>query len=280
MHGSAQLAIAYLRRNPRRAAQELDRLESAEASEFLAAIPPPVAAPALALMLPTAAVACLLAMDTLVAAKLLDRLSGHAAAALLRAVAEAPRKALLAQMSPLQGPAVAMLINYPETVVGAWLTTGATTLSSEMSVAEARKALRSSGGRLLPRLFVVDAGTQLRGAVELSELLRCSHNGELLEIAELSPAHLLTRLPLAVVAGHSNWHQHSELPVLNRQGNFVGVLEYRVLMQQLQRTEGAIVGEGASGEVLAELVGDAVAGTWQSWKTLIGADVEAGNGQR
>ncbi len=259
------LTNAFLARHPSDAARVLESLPAEEAAVLFERVPARLGAPVLGSMLPHAAARCLVRIDVSRAAMLLATISVPTAAALLRNVPEAQRTPLLDALPTAIALGCRALLGYPEDSVGACVVTEVIALSPDSRALDALLALRAA--RVMPTgpVYVVDGGRRPLGQVELPVLLRAGATERLDLLMGPTPVSLPAVTPLAGAAVHPVWRDADAVPVVERGGGLVGVLQRRALQraQRMRETGGRPAPES--------LVAMLAVGYWQAVAGLVEA---------
>lgn len=249
----AELTLSFLRRHPEAAAEALETLETDTAAAFLGEVPPSLAAPVMAAMLPFHAARCLALTDEDFATGLLAAMPATAAAAVLRRLPAAPADRLLERLPARPAFGLRLLLRYPVTTVGAWMEPDAALLPTGVTVGDAWDRLRREAAALDRFLYVVDREQRLVGRLASAELLRADNDMPVDRLATAAPATLAARSDLTTVIGQAAWRECDPLPVLSRDRRVLGVARYAVLRQGAEAAHDGRTGS-AFGDTLMELM--------------------------
>lgn len=253
MADPAELTLSFLRRHPESAAEVLETLDTETAAAFLREVPPRLAAPVLAAMLPFYAGRCLELAGEDFAAGLLPAMPATAAAAVLRRLSPALTEKLLERVPARTAFRLRLPLRYPATAVGAWMEPGVPALPAGITVCDAWERLREEAETLDRFLYVVDREQRLQGRVAGVELLRADNDMRIDRLTVTVSDTLSARDDLATVLERAAWRDCDPLPVLSRDRQFLGVAHYAVL-RHAEAT--AFAGRHASpfGDTLMELM--------------------------
>lgn len=247
-----ELTFSFLRRHPESAAEVLETLDAETAAAFLRDVPPRLAAPVVAAMLPFYAGRCLDLAGEDFAVALLPAMPTAAAAAVLRRLPVALTDTLLERLPARPAFRLRLLLRYPATAVGAWMEPGVAVLPVGATVCDAWDRLRREAEALDRFLYVVDREQRLVGRVAAAELLRADSDMLIDRLTAPVAASLAARADLAAVIEDPVWAENGPLPVLSRDGRLLGVAHHAVL----HRAAAAPAGHPGSpfGDTLMELM--------------------------
>ena len=261
MSAADKIAASFLRAHPAVAARILETIDSAQAADVLERAPSAEAAAVLYRMLPEQSARCAEQLSVETIARLLEELPGLASAGLLRHLRPEVRDRVLANVSAARAAILRMLLQYPESAIGAWMNPVVLTFSPDYTLEQARAQLERAEHEH-PRIYVLGRDRKLCGAVRRIAL-RLGAQDEPVE-SVLEPVEpLWARESIAAAQTHELWEHEIEAPVVNRQNEFVDSIgyadlrrAYRRLFERLRQGGSADVGE------LAELVSNGVRSTW------------------
>lgn len=231
----------YLMLHPASAAGTLARLERKDAAAAFSAMPRQVAGQVLEGMAPASAARCLAVLPPGVAGEILARTALPAAVATLRVMDDQQVRQLLTQLPRPSAARMRLQLRFSEWVVGAFVDENVLTLSPDHRVGDALRLFRSSGQRTGQTITVIDRDRRLEGVVDLCELLGNSDRRPIRHFMQPAPHILSARAALQSVVHHSAWLTHDSLPVINRNGVFLGVLPRSRIMQEKAPLIGKVV---------------------------------------
>ncbi|MGI0116490.1 magnesium transporter MgtE N-terminal domain-containing protein [Zooshikella sp. RANM57] len=267
MQSKHQLALTYLERAPAAAAKILESLPETAVAELLSLAPVTTAAPVFEQLSTAKGIACLACLDQLAATHLLIQLSSINAATLLKGIPQTKRKAILHQMPTLKAQAIQILLAYPSNVVGAWIDPQVLTLRNTHTFAEALQQLKFFQGAIPHRLFILDRRRYLVGVISATDIMGHPENKLLNDYMNAKPAALQSRLQLTQAQQHPDWSHSIVMPVVNRNNEFIGVLNYSTLnkaVEQLKSMPDKAIKTTQVDSSLGLLISDSVIGVWQA----------------
>ena len=224
MNGHERLVAEYLRLHAAAAARLLEAMPVEQTNAVLGSVDAPTAAPVFAQMLPTYAAQCLELQPPSGGALLLERLGTQEAAAILRHLGRDTRGAVLDSLGPQWVMAFKLLLSYPANTVGAWVEPRVLTLPDDCNAGEARDRIAGSAQPVQVRIYVLDRSRRIRGAIRGLSLLQVPSRRSLTAVLEPAEA-LWAREPLATAQDHQVWERNTEAPVINRDEEFIGVMQ-------------------------------------------------------
>jgi predicted transcriptional regulator len=121
-----------------------------------------------------------------------------------------------------------------------------------------------------PKIFVLDRARQVKGAVSGQHLLRARGGDPVAKLLEPSEA-LWARETLAAAHERDIWEKESEVPVVNRMKEFVGVVSYADLRRGCRQLLAPASGDAPNADIgeLAELFLAGLEGAWQSLGEIV-----------
>ena len=231
----AALSRRYLLDYPREAARQIEKMGPAEAAQLLERQPTHALVRVWQAMTAEAAAATLQALPPAQVRELLTETEPAAAAAVLTQFDEGTRSRLLGQLDKQVAEELRELVEYPDHVAGRMMDPRVTPLRSDITVGEALARLKGIKSRGLRELFVVDDRMKLVGRVEIQDLAVTEDATPLVEVVR----------PLLAVANDLDPREEfverlqnkpiTELPVVNIDSRFVGVIRQAVLLTALEQ---------------------------------------------
>jgi len=229
------LTKGYLTLHPAAAARTLTRLDVRDLKAIFQAMPRPLAASVLEHMTPGSIARCLGHLQTRAAAEILVRIPSLTAVAALRLMNADQVKALFSAMPRPAAARLRLRLRYPETLIGSFVDAEALTLTVDQRVSDALRLVRRTGQRAGHTLCVLDDQRHLAGVVDLCDLLGERDRSRIQRVLRPAPVVLNARAALQTVTNHPAWLTHDNLPVVNREGLFQGVLARSKVMTEEQQ---------------------------------------------
>jgi Mg/Co/Ni transporter MgtE len=177
-------------------------------------------------MLPYHAAKCLTHLPHEAAVGYLSALEARFAATILRHTRDETRRQLLGRMTPQAAARVGILLRYSHSVVGAWLNPTILVLPGDLKIADARTRLKADSYADYHRIYVVDSEHRPAGFVQMHHLLHADDSDQLHEYVEALPTALPANMSLDQALEIDSWRNTDYLPVVDREGQLIGILRY------------------------------------------------------
>jgi magnesium transporter len=229
----------FLADYPREAARELERLAPADAAALLSPLPASIALPVWQALMPDAAAGLVNAVPNEVSARWLAEAQPSFSASVLAQLGAEQREASLARLDRAVADELRALVAYPDGTAGRMMDPNVAALRSDTRVEDALRRLKSIRRRGLRELFVVDDEGRLSGRVEIQDLAVADPASPLREITRPPVAVLRELDPREDLVAILEQHPISEVPVVNLDGRFVGVIQHSVLMSAVEQETSA-----------------------------------------
>ena len=253
------LSIAFAESHPEDAARVLETLAPGDTAGFVAALPPPLAAPILRHVGPPYCARVFGLFEDAQVACLVHAMGPQAAARVVQQLAPSRQQQVLGHIPVATSIAIRLLVGYPRGTCGAAMDPWPPVFAPDRTVAEALEEIRTFQGEPGDCLFVANGERRLRGVVPIGHLVRAGAR-EPLSSAMLAPAHVISALASAgTVAGHPGWDLFHILPVVEREDRLVGALTRRALLAALS---------GPAAQTHASAVSGAFGAYWQALSAL------------
>jgi magnesium transporter len=229
------LSRRYLLDYPREAARELEKLPPDQAADLLAPLPPNVVLPVWQALLPDAAAATLAAAPAADAMRWVGEAEPAIAASALARLEVSRRNAILDALDPQIAKELREMLAYPEDAAGRLMDPDITPLRAGYSVAEALARLKGLRRRGLRELFVIDDDGRLTGRVEMQDLAITDADLPLRDITRSLIAAVQELAPREEIVTILQQQPITELPVVNSDGHFIGVIRQSALVSAIER---------------------------------------------
>ena len=222
----------YLMLHPASAARTLSRIDKRDAASAFSAMPRQLAGQVLEAMAPASAARCLAVMQPGLAGDILARAPRPTAVAALRLMDREQAQELLTHLPRPKAARLKLQLRFSEWVIGALVDDDVLTLSPDHLVGDALRLYRSNGQRTGQIVTVIDSERRLAGVVDLCDLLRNPDRRPFRQLMQPAVYVVSTRAALLSVVDHPAWLTHDNLPVINRNGIFQGVLRRSRVAQE------------------------------------------------
>ncbi len=250
MKSDEKLAAYFFSKHPAAAARLLEAMDIPMAAEVLRTVPAPISALVMKQMLSTSSALCAEQLSAKTVARLIEELPVLMGASLLRNFKADVRGNVLHHVNPTRTAALRVLMRYPSSAVGAWMNPSVLTFPSDYSVSQAAELLEK-GEFSQPRIYVVGRDRRPKGAVQGVDVLRGDKHGPIVALVEPTET-IWARESVVSAQRREIWDTHSEAPVVNRQGEFVGSVTFADLRRS-QRESQHDVSSDHTEESLGEL---------------------------
>lgn len=249
-----ELALAFLQSHPDAAAAILEHQAAEDVANLFQDIPHRIGARVLERMLPqyTARLCKLMPADH--CAAMLAMMNYSIVAAILRFSSTDHRKQLLNLLPEKIRIACLLILNYPEDTVGAWMICQAASVPDDISVEQALNTLLAQDDLvLIETIFVVDRDRVLLGELSYAALLRAPPETAITSLLALKIPVILARMKLESAITLEIWEHRDAVPIVNRQGHFVGVLRHVDLRRGIAQVANVIEAPSGSDPITSLL---------------------------
>lgn len=255
--------LSMLAAHPQYAARTLEAMAPAELSGFLASLPQTLAAALVRELSPALAAASLAQLSAENAAAVVQYLDTDVAAMILRRLTKEQRHDLVNQLPASNWVGLRMVLRYPEDTVGSVLDPNVLSVHEEMPVGNVLKNMRLFKNQLLHVVYITDRNHKLRGALDVRELFFAREQQLAGELTRRIHGVVTARTTLSNLYTDNAWHGQSELPVVDHNQRFLGVIHRSSLEKALEHLRLQNNGEAGFAETamaLSELLWSACAG--------------------
>jgi Mg/Co/Ni transporter MgtE len=260
------LAKEFILRRPQFAARALEDQPPEIAARFLQDLPADLLGELLGRLMHTYAGQFFEQLDAKSSATLLATVSPEIGAGILRHTRADQRGQILKTMPSKAAGACRTLLRYADGTVGACMDSRVFVLPDDITVESSIRRMRRAPERTSGQIFVVNRKGRLRGVLQVWDIVRARRDALTSALTEPQRETLPVRAPLVSAANHPAWSESNELPVVETNGAFVGVLRHIRLRRALgSNIPGAATGQ--IGEATMEIAVDA----WESAAALFDA---------
>jgi len=235
MLAKRNLARHFIEIDPRGAAKVIEGLDASSSSSFIAAEVDGASGTLLSSMLPYHAGKVVSQIAPDVAAACLGTLDARAIAAILRHVPEEVIELILRNLPRRIVARTKLVLNYSQAMVGAWAEPMVLAPPSNCTASEARTRLLNDEFGDFSRIHVVDDKQKPVGFVRLTRLLKASEDETMADLLERQPGMLGANTSLELASEEAAWTEVDFLPVVNRSGEYIGVLRHSTMRSALAR---------------------------------------------
>ncbi len=217
------------------AARRLESMPAGEIAELLSGYPARLSVRPWQQLAPDIACAVLLELDPNYARELLVEAAPSVSAAVLVQCESPERERLLATLEPAVARELRELLAYPEATAGRLMDPVIAPVRIESSVGETLTRLRQMRRRGLRELFVIDAEGRLTGRVEMQDLAIAEPDTPLASLVKPLLAAAKDLDPREEVVEILQQQPITELPVIDAEGRFVGVIRQAALVSAIEQ---------------------------------------------
>ncbi len=223
------LASHLLAAHPSQAAAVLEDLSDDAVLGVLAAAPAPVAAAVLARVAPLHAAAVLSQIEGELGRDVVLHLGLDLSADLARRMEPDHRAGFLGTLEPAVAEMLETLIQFPEGTAGSLMDSRVLCLPLDVTVGDAIEQIRNAPDSIRYNLYVVDRERRLVGVLNLRELLLADRKQTLKSVARSDVMSIQGHQDRNAILAHPAWREAHSLPVVDRQGLYLGAIRYRTL---------------------------------------------------
>lgn len=229
------LSLHFLQHHPQDAAKVLEHFEPEQLVDYLNQLPTLTISNILRYITPVKTTSCLIAMDVNSAAKILEQFSIERTSSLLRRMPADVRLKIIKAMPTLYANMIKLVIKYPEDTVGRYISPNVFIVLEDMHVRDVLSAIKGSADQVRSEIYVVNDKQRLEGVVFIRDLLTADQNTSVKKIMRITTVSISARSRLAHIQHHKEWKYNDMLPVVDRNGLFIGVLKRSVMLDVLSR---------------------------------------------
>lgn len=252
-----QLALVqkFILQHPSTVARQAEAAPSSEVAELMIEIGPRSAADLLDKMVPLAAALALSDVLPEYAADVVEHMDPRHIAPLLRRLETKKAAAILAELTAEKRPQVERLMSYERDQVASRMDPRAPAALSSMTAEQALRCVRQAADGALSYIYVLSDERKLVGVLSMRRLLLMDPSDLIADVMTVKPTVVFGDEPLKTLPSNPGWRLVHALPVVDRHGQFLGVIRYltfRALETELGRTKTGSSTHASAG-ALAEL---------------------------
>ncbi|HKE13734.1 MAG TPA: hypothetical protein VKB80_02630 [Kofleriaceae bacterium] len=262
MSAETILLEAFAEAHPAGFARVLEQASAPDAAAVVGALEARHSAAVIGEMVPVQAARCVEALAPALSAEVIAALDVDAGAALLRRAGDHARAAVLAALPPPRAQALNRLLAHEPGTAGALMDPLVLAVPRELTAAQALARVRADAASAMYYIYVLGPGGELVGVTTQRELMVAAPDEAVAAIMTASPLRIAAHAHAEAVADHPAWQVVHALPVVDRNGAFLGAIRYEVA-RRVERELGRgrpTADPSATAAALAELFGLSVAG--------------------
>lgn len=170
--------------------------------------------------------------------KIIESLPVITAASFLRRMDKTKKEEILENSESTVSRLLSQILYHDEDTAGAFMDPQVIVLSSDLNVKEAFERVKKSKQQFLNYLYVTDPEGKLLGVVKLEDLIASESKENITNVMNSEFPHLYSEVEVQKIADHPGWVDYNALPVLDRSGVFLGVLNHKAIRKlELDKTK-------------------------------------------
>ena len=224
------LNAEFLREHPDEVARFLDGRSAEETANLLENVPAASGARVLEQLNPRIAGEVVARLGHRTARSLLGIMPPGRAAPILASLDTGAREAQLGRLEPSVAKEIRELLLYPWDTAGALMDPRISAFSSELTVDEALRKMRSFKEKEIDSIYLSDAKGKFAGAVPLGEIATALPETRLRHLVRGDPITVAATASREEIVAYLNDRRIAALPVLDAEGHLIGVIRYTALV--------------------------------------------------
>lgn len=229
MQSDHRLTQAYIHAHPVEAARRIETLPAEQAAALLMPLATPEISAVTEHLLPAPGAALLEHLPRDVAAEVITTLSSSSTITILRHCDQELRVDLLNRLGNTVGASLRRALTYPNGTAGSLADPRVLTLPPDITVGEALARIAGDQRNTTYYLYVLERDNTLTGVVTMKQLVVGKSHQLVGTIMNRRVVTLSAGTSTEELLKHPHWRQFHTMPVLDREGIFLGVLRYRTL---------------------------------------------------
>lgn len=229
MHPEDLLTQTFVTLHPVEAARSLESMDPSTASTVLAPLEAQDISLVLGCCMPGLAARVIEYLNPAVAAKVVSQMPTSQSFVIFRQLDPSLQKALLEQFDRTLGISFRRALIHPLRTAGSMADPGVLTLPPDIQIEEAIERVRRNFRKTTYYLYVVDRDAKLEGVLTIKQLLVADPKDFTASVMNDQVEVLPADLNSEELLNHPHWQVFPTLPVVDREGIFLGALRYRAL---------------------------------------------------
>ena len=247
-----KFTLHYIEFHPEDAASSLESINHEDMCEFIASLSVRQAALVIQHLTPISSTSVLARLTLDIVIPILSRLPANQASALIRRL-PSDKITEIISLPGLPGY-IRRSLRYPPDTVGAVMDTDSVVLPIRFTVSEARKHMKKHTAKIQNRIFVTDEEQQLKGFVELKEVMFANYKVALSQLVRRPNIRLSVRDRLEAIATDMLMQQTEIFPVVDHTNRLMGVVTSRDLQQAIAELSGDTINAEAVANDFLEIL--------------------------
>ncbi len=255
MSSEQVLAHRFAKAHPTDVAKRLEVLATPDVAAFLEILHPGLAAKILQLMMPLKAIAVLDRLEIKKTAEIVTEIPVEIGAVLLGRLKPSKRAALFDKLPDEISKSLELLLHYSENTAGALMNPQTFSLFDDLTAKEALALILKNPKHLYYHIPVTDRAQHFLGMTDTRELMLAEADRHVSVLTHAGVGQLSPTLSRQGILSHPDWQLYHELPVVDENGLFLGVIDYQTLRRLEMEAQAEQAGGPAhdAGRVLGEL---------------------------
>lgn len=229
MDAESRLTLAYLTSHPLEVSRQLESWPAADVAAIMAPYSPQDVAAVIEHISPLQAARILehLALDK--TADVVTLLPTAPAVGILRQCTPSLQQEVFARLDASVGPSLRLSMTYPDGTAASLADPRVAILPPDIPVSAALQRIKRDAAHATYYHYVVERDGVLAGVVTMKQLLAASPDQLTATIMNGQIATVAAEATEGELLQHPHWRLYHTLPVVDRQGHFLGALRYRTL---------------------------------------------------
>jgi len=224
MDESIKFTFAFLKSHPEEASMVLQKLPTDVTAALLDETPMEIGIEIVERLSPQYAAQCFMSFKSETTLELLQKVKVMTAASSLRLLPYSLVRPMLQKLPEDKNAVLKKRLEYPQDSVGAWMDSDCPTVPDGSTVGSARSVLRNSGKPVEHSLSVLKKDGAVAGILPLSKLAVSNNNIPISKVIITDLTFISDRAPLESIFSNFNWEMFDAIPVINRKGDYQGIL--------------------------------------------------------
>ncbi len=229
MDAESRLTLAYLKSHPLEVSRQLESWPPADVATIMTPYPPANVAALLEHISPLQAARILEHLDLDKTADIVTLLPTAPAVGILRQCTPSLRQEVFARLDASVGPSLRLSMAYPDGTAASLADPRVAILPPDITVSSALQRIKRDAAHATYYHYVVKRDGTLAGLVTTKELLAASPEQLIATIMNDQIATVAAEATEGELLQNPHWRLYHTLPVVDREGHFLGALRYRTL---------------------------------------------------
>lgn len=223
----SDLAYNFLETQPKSAVSILEQQSLEQVAEFLQRVPYKQAAIVVQSMLPQYAARLCYFLSPTEVAGFLSSLDYRTVTSILRLIPIQTQKKILSLLPRKTKINCALLLNYAEVSVGAWMIPDVSCIHKDCNAQEAIALIKNVGECCsIDTLFVVNRDQEVEGYLSAMKLMVAAPEQRIENLMTATSQSVSGRAYLHSIASEGFWQERESVPVINRKKKLVGAIRH------------------------------------------------------